>query len=303
MQAMSTLNSIKDQFRAILRRVESAFGARAAGFASLKLRVSALYVGGLLICLVLQGFASIEPLSLGVIGGDNVFTLNYAKNYINGNGFRINPNLGFPGVQDNLFFPSFDFAYRLFLKGVGAFATEAATSYYLMYLAGACAMFAATASSLRSLGFGHLISVFGSLIYVVSPYFVFRSLNHDFLALYFSAPLGATLALQIGTLPTTQTTRSFFFQRPRSLIAAHHCSFWSLLRILLDLICAVRGHRCFLVGASLPAGPTRPDLRVNRLPGLGYYRFWCRADRNCYQQRRPSSQICIRAAQLRADAG
>lgn len=157
-----------------------------------------IYLAGLLSCLLLLGFGSIEPFSMLSFGGDSLATWNYAKSYIDGFGFRINPNLGFPGVQDNSFFPSFDFSYRAFLRVLGLFVNQAATSYYLMYLVGASAMFASAAFALRSLGFRAWISTIGAIVYVVSPYFAFRSLVHDFLALYYAAPLGAALALRIG---------------------------------------------------------------------------------------------------------
>ena len=170
----------------------------------------ATYGLGLIVCLALNGFSPFKPASFPAMGGDNLFALNYAKNYINGHGFRYNPSLGFPAIQDNLSFPSFDFSYRLFLRIVGNFTTEAATSYYLMYLVGVCAMFAAAAYALRALGFRHLFAALGATVYVVSPYFVFRSLTHDFLALYFSAPLGAMLALKIGAASQDVTARRFF---------------------------------------------------------------------------------------------
>jgi hypothetical protein len=41
------------------------------------------------------------------------------------------------------------------------------------------------------------------------PYFVFRSLMHDFLSLYFAAPMGCALALRLAMLPDDNTFRSF----------------------------------------------------------------------------------------------
>jgi hypothetical protein len=163
----------------------------------MKISLWALYGTSLLVCLGLFGFGSIEPFSLLSSGGDNLFTLTMVKSYMNGDGFRFNSDLGFPGVQDNLYFPSFDFIYRAFLRVSGLFATTVAAPYYLMYLCGVSAMFMASAYSLRSLGFRHVLVVIGAIVYVLSPYFFLRSLAHDFLALYFSVPLGCALALML----------------------------------------------------------------------------------------------------------
>jgi hypothetical protein len=159
--------------------------------------LATLYGVGLIACLGLFGFGSIRPFSLLSVGGDNLFTLTMVKSYMNGDGFRINSSLGFPGVQDNLFFPSFDFIYRAFLWVAAKFSSTVAGPYYLMYLIGCAGMFCATAWSLRSLGLRHWIAVIGSIVYVISPFFFLRSLAHDFLALYFSVPLGCALALML----------------------------------------------------------------------------------------------------------
>jgi hypothetical protein len=156
-----------------------------------------LYGAGLVASLALLGLGSIKPFSLLAVGGDNLFTLTFIKTYVNGGGFRINPNLGFPGVQDNLFFPTFDFSSLAFLRAVSHFASGVAAPYYLYYLCGSAAVFIACAYALRSLGFQNLLTVIGAVVYVVSPYLFLRAYAHDFLALYFSAPLGAALALHL----------------------------------------------------------------------------------------------------------
>jgi hypothetical protein len=165
------------------------------------------YSAGLVACWLLLGFGSIKPFSLLSLGGDSLATLNDAKNYINGNGFRINPSLAFPGVQDNAFFPSFDFSYRAFMRVAAQFTHDPAAIYYLLYVVGVGAMFAATAFALRSLRFDHWLSIIGAVVYTVSPWLVFRSFVHDFLALYYSAPLGAALALRVGLNPPTNLWR------------------------------------------------------------------------------------------------
>src|SRR4051794_15170506 len=78
-------------------------------------RATAAHVVGWITCLLLVGYGSIDLRALLNIGGDHLGTLNFAKTYINGDGFRFNTSLGFPGVQDNLAFPSFDLSYRSFM--------------------------------------------------------------------------------------------------------------------------------------------------------------------------------------------
>src|SRR6476469_4851192 len=115
------------------------------------LRNIAIYVSGLVLTLVLLGFGSIKPFSILALWGDNHLVLTYAKNFMNGNGWRINPNLGFPGVQDNLFNPSFDVSFTVLLRLVGFFTMEAAQSYYIMYVVGTCAIFLSASACLRFL--------------------------------------------------------------------------------------------------------------------------------------------------------
>jgi phosphoglycerol transferase len=167
----------------------------------LKLFVVAQYLTALLATLLLLGFGSIKPFSMLALGGDNISTMVFAKNYIDGNGFRINPNLAFPGTQDNAFFPSFDFSYRLFMRLTAKIIHDPVAIYYLMYVFGVTAMFASCAYALRTLGFRHWLCAFAAVVWVVTPWFTFRSLVHDFLALCFTVPLGAALAIRIWLHP------------------------------------------------------------------------------------------------------
>ncbi|MGY3621247.1 hypothetical protein [Bradyrhizobium sp. USDA 10063] len=160
------------------------------------------YAGGLIACWLLLGFGRIRPFTLLGFNNDALVTLAYIKNYINWNGFRINTSLAFPGVQDSAYFPSFDFSYRAFMRIVALFVHDPAAIYYLLYVVGIAAMFGATVYALRSLRFNHWLSIIGAVVYVVSPWLILRALNHDFLALYFSVPLGAALAMRVGLSPT-----------------------------------------------------------------------------------------------------
>ncbi len=168
---------------------------------------------GLLFCLAFAGFFQIryqQPLTLA---GDNLITIDDAKSFIDGHGFRFNSNVGFPGIRDSVYFPSFDFTYRLFLFLCGQFVSNPLVSYCALYLAGVSAMFLATSFALRQLGVRDWLSVVGAITYVVSPYLTARAFAHDYLALYFSVPLGAALALTIAMRPSPVELRRLF-KRP-----------------------------------------------------------------------------------------
>ena len=185
----------------------------------------ALYIGSWLICLTLLGFFSINPNRLLAFGGDDLNVLSIIKAYMNGDRFRINQALGFPGVQDNLYFPSFDFSYRAFLLIAARFSSSVVAPYYLMYLVGCSAMFVASAYALRRLGIHHLLAVVGAIIYVVSPYRFLRSFVHDFLSLYFSVPLGCVLALRLSQDDLKPDSWRYNIDRC-------HRNIWPLLRLL-----------------------------------------------------------------------
>ncbi|MGI6856919.1 hypothetical protein [Mesorhizobium sp. 1B3] len=167
------------------------------------------YTMGLLASLALIGFFQIPPGSLLFMGGDNVQNFAFAKSYINGDGFRFNTALGFPGVQDTYYFPSFDLSYRLFLWLTSFFTDNPIVSYYALYLVGFSAMYVTSLLAFRWLGMRPWVATIGAALYIVTPYFGFRSLVHDFLALYFSVPLGAALALKIFTLSHHENFRTF----------------------------------------------------------------------------------------------
>ena len=158
------------------------------------------YSGGLLICGALVSvtfglFRGSFDLTL-VPRGDNTFALSYIKSYIEGYGFRYTNALGYPGVQDNVLHPSFEFSYRLFLWLVTRWIKDPFAAYALMYVAGTAAIFIAAAAALQHLRIRLGLAILGALVFVVCPFFNSRAFGHDFLALYFSVPLGAVLALR-----------------------------------------------------------------------------------------------------------
>src|SRR5207253_3176611 len=127
------------------------------------------------------------------------YALAISKNYINDHGFRFNPNLGYPGVQDQLFFPTFDFSYRAIIWLGSRFSNNPFVVINFLYLCGITAIFTTSYWTLRLLEIRRWLATVSSIVYILSPFFVTRFLRgHDFIALYFSIPFGVYLALHIG---------------------------------------------------------------------------------------------------------
>ncbi len=171
-----------------------------------------LHVVGWAACLVLVGYGMIDfekPLGLK---GDHSFLLNFAKSYIQGYGFRFNPSLGFPGIQDNLYFPGFDFSYKVVLWIVARFSQNPFRVVHIFYVVSIMGMFSFSYWALRQLGIRDWIATVAALVYVVSPYLALRAAAHDFLALYYGVPLGGMLALLAGSMPPEMSTGKFLRQ-------------------------------------------------------------------------------------------
>src|SRR2546430_1001111 len=73
-----------------------------------------LFVGSIT-TLFLLGYNYIDFTMPMHIVSDHFYALTEAKNYINGHGFRFNPNLGYPGIHDDIFFTTFDSSYKTIL--------------------------------------------------------------------------------------------------------------------------------------------------------------------------------------------
>ena len=170
--------------------------------------LGALLIGALL-TLALTGYTRMDLRQPAGLGGDHLFVVAYAKNYINGHGFRLNGHLGFPDVQDNLRFPSFDLSYRTWLWLEAQVFSNPFTVVHGLYIIGILAMFGFGYWALRRLGVRSWIAALGAVATVLTPYFAVRGFGHDFLAMSFSAPLGMTCALLIGASRPDADLKSF----------------------------------------------------------------------------------------------
>jgi phosphoglycerol transferase len=162
-----------------------------------------LFFIGAIACLFLTGLFSIKygvPLSLkgtedALPGGDHIILLSRAKSLIEGDGTRFVHQLGFPGSRDYLTFPLFDTSYTLILRTLAFFSHNVFEVVDLLYVIGVLLIFAFAFLALRQLGVAAWVASAVSVAYVVSPYLAVRSFGHDYLALCYSVPLGATLPL------------------------------------------------------------------------------------------------------------
>jgi hypothetical protein len=162
-----------------------------------------LFFIGAIACLFLTGLFSIKygvPLSLkgtedSLPGGDHIILLSRAKSLIEGDGTRFVHQLGFPGSRDYLTFPLFDTSYTLILRTLAFFSHNVFGVVDAFYVIGVVLIFAFALLALRQLSVSAWVASAVSVAYVVSPYLANRSFGHDYLALYYSVPLGATLPL------------------------------------------------------------------------------------------------------------
>jgi phosphoglycerol transferase len=171
----------------------------------------ALALGGLA-CLALTGYLTIDTALPANFRGDHLFYLVEAKSYIDGHGFRFNPQLGFPASQDTLYFPNFDLSFRLFLWLAAKVSSDPIRNFHALYIAGLLAMFGFAYWALRRFRIRAWIAAAGAVASVVTPYLAARAFEHDYLALSFSAPLGLGLALSLGLQPPGASLRGFLRQ-------------------------------------------------------------------------------------------
>lgn len=163
-----------------------------------RLAAPAIVAFGAVVCLWLTGWFGLnlrDPLSFY---GDHMLWLGYARSFIEGHGFRFSDSLGFPGVRDHMYNPTFYLSQKsLMWLAARAFDNPAAV-ISVFYGVGITCTYGACYWALRQVSIDRWLSVIGSVAFVVTPFFAFRAGNHDPFAVYYSVPLGAMLALRLG---------------------------------------------------------------------------------------------------------
>lgn len=153
---------------------------------------------GALVCLALTGWLGLDlhqPISFN---GDHLLTLGNARSFVDGNGFRWNDSMGFPGERDSLMHPTFYLSQKSIMWLTARTTGNPATVVSVFYGVGIVLLYAACYWSLRRLAIRRALAWVGGVVFVVTPYFAARSAGHDMLAVYYSVPLGAVLALMVG---------------------------------------------------------------------------------------------------------
>ncbi len=176
-----------------------------------------LYLSSNLACLVLVGYGNVRIHQILNLGGDTTQVLNFAKSYIDGYSFRFNPSLGYPGVQDNLFWPTFDFTGKCILWIIGHFTKSAEISYHLLYITGICLMTSGILFCFSRCSIRPWVSLIGACAFVATPFFASRALGHDFLSLYYGVAFGSTLGVLVASMDRAEGLIDLF-RRPSTWI-------------------------------------------------------------------------------------
>ena len=88
-----------------------------------------------------------------------------------GYSFRFNPKLGYPGVMDNMYWPTFDFSGRLLLWIFGRITPSAELSYHLLYVFGVCLMTSGILFGFVKLGIRPWLAFVGACAFIATPFF------------------------------------------------------------------------------------------------------------------------------------
>ncbi len=237
-------------------------------------RVGSLVLGALA-CLLLVGYGRLDLSQPANFAGDSLYYLAFAKSYIAGHGFRFNESLGYPGAQDGMYFPSFDMANKYILWLGSRFISSPVSLLHLLYIVGIPLIYTFCYWALRRLDVSHWTAMLASIAYVVSPYFAFRAFAHDFLAMYYSVPLGAALALQLGSAPRDEKWTQFL-THPFTLVtlavvgtAGVYYAFFSIMFLNFLAVGAAIAQRSWRP-VALAAGATLVILAIFVVTGFGW---------------------------------
>lgn len=173
----------------------------------------AAVLAGSLFSLWLTGWFGLdrhEPLSFN---GDHMLWLGYARAFVEGHGFRWSDSLGFPGMRDHMYHPTFYFSQKSIMWVTARLVDNPATVIAVFYGVGIVLMYGACYWALRRLSIGRAPATLGGVAFVVTPFFAFRAGLHDPLAVYYSVPLGAMLAFRVGLPDTVDAVRVSLRQR------------------------------------------------------------------------------------------
>jgi hypothetical protein len=162
---------------------------------------AALTALGALACLWLTGWFGLNKRDPITFYGDHMLWLGYARSFVEGYGFRWSESLGFPGVRDHMYNPTFYLSQKVIMWLSARVFDNPAAVVSTFYGVGILLTYGTSCWVLRQLSIARPLAVLGSVAFVVTPYFAFRAGNHDPFAVFYSVPPGALLALRVG-VPT-----------------------------------------------------------------------------------------------------
>ena len=199
------------------RPTDSDRGRSLMGAPRLLVEVALAILAGIL-CLALSGYFSVNTALPGNLNGDHIVALIQAKGYVNGHGFRLDSQLGYPLAMDRLYFPNFDKSYQVFMWLVARIVHNPFRVIHALYMACLLLMTVFGYWILRRIGVRTWLAGVGAIAAVLTPFMLRRSYGHDYLALAISVPLGFGLALRLGAGDPEDDLRRFF-RDPLTLIS------------------------------------------------------------------------------------
>lgn len=181
----------------------------------LKGKNALIFLSGIFLASFFSGFFSFHFFLSKTLWGDHIFLLLTAKTFISGGSFFNNESLGYPGTFTWLGFPYSDYSQRLLLLIAATVSKNAVVSTNLYYLLTVLLIFSSSYFVVFKYTKNNYFALFGSLMFVLTPYMVVRSTGHDFLAAYYCVPWAFYLFYEISRWspgPVTLRDFRFFFR-------------------------------------------------------------------------------------------
>src|SRR6516165_1722333 len=215
---------------------------------------------GAAVSLSLLGFWQVrfgEPLR---IHGDHIYLLTFIKNSILGGSMWSIDLLGYPLIQNSVYYPSFDFSYKLILRFLSLFSSNVFVVLYWFYILSIVFVFLFGFISMRKLRFTNDVALIGALCFAITPFLALRATIHDFLALSYSVPLGVTSAFcayQVRSLRDAGGFLSSWFTVLSIVIIGtsglYYAFFSAAMIVLLGMVGTINHYRLGPITAALVA--------------------------------------------------
>jgi len=172
---------------------------------------------GILCAWIFSGFILLNFFLPKSLWGDHIFLLIIVKTFIDWNSFFSNNSLGYPGTFTWIGFPYSDYSQRILLFLAAIVSKNAVFATNLYYLLIVSLIFSSSYFVLLKYTKNIYYSLFGSLMFVLTPYFEVRSTGHDLLAAYYCIPWAFYLFYEIILLKPEKMhilDFKFFFRIP-----------------------------------------------------------------------------------------